>query len=170
MGTHRGDQFEEIINYVNQVYKAKEIALIQKIATPMKPVRRGSKIVSAYYEEKSTLDYIGVYRGIAIAFDSKETSNKNNFPLRNIKEHQVRFMAEWEKNGGVSFLLINFKSKGKVYRLSFNQLQSYWKRYKSNPGVRGMGSIPLEVFASSCNEIKSKNGLALDYLEGLLEG
>lgn len=27
--------------------------------------RRGKKIVSAYYEEKSTLDYIGIYGGIA---------------------------------------------------------------------------------------------------------
>ena len=67
-------------------------------------------------------------------------------------------------------MLINFKAKGKVYQLSFNQLQSYWKRYKSNLGVRGMGSIPLEIFALSCDEIKSKNGLALDYLQGLVEG
>lgn len=113
MGIHRGDQFEEIINHVNQVYKSKGISLIQKLATPMKPIRRGSKIVSAYYEEKSTLDYLGTYRGKAIAFDAKETENKNNFPLRNIKDHQVRFMQEWEKHGGIAFLLINFKDKGK---------------------------------------------------------
>ncbi|MBU5437613.1 Holliday junction resolvase RecU [Tissierella sp. MSJ-40] len=67
---HKGDAFEETINISNRTYKRKGIALVQKIATPMKSVRRGKQIVTAmksvrrgkqivtaYYEEKSTLDY-----------------------------------------------------------------------------------------------------------------
>ncbi|MEF9952939.1 MAG: Holliday junction resolvase RecU [Clostridium sp.] len=164
MGIHRGDLFEEIINHSNRIYKNKGIALIQKIATPMKPKRAGNKIVGAYYEEKSTLDYIGTCNGQAIAFDAKETSNKNSFPLKNIKDHQIDFMHEWVNNGGQAFLLINFKVYRKVFRIDFNQIQPIWKRYKSNPGVRGMCSIPYDFFISNCKEIKSGRGAALDYL------
>lgn len=167
MGIHRGDTFEEIINLANSGYKARGVALIQKIATPMKPIRKGSKIVSAYYEEKSTLDYIGIYKGAAIAFDAKETSNKNNFPLGNIKDHQIRFMTEWEQSGGIAFLVVNFKVHNKTYRLSLETLKPYWNEYKKNPGVKGKGSIPLIDFSTSCHEVKSSNGIVLDYLKGV---
>ncbi|KMT21576.1 Holliday junction resolvase RecU [Clostridium cylindrosporum] len=164
MGVHRGDIFEEIINHSNKVYKNKGIAIVQKIATPMKPKRAGSKIIGAYYEEKSTLDYIGTCNGQAIAFDAKETSNKNNLPLKNIKEHQIDFMSEWEKHGGIAFLLVNFKAHGKVFKIEFQQIQPYWKLYKSNPGIKGMCSIPYEYFINNCKEVTSGRGAVLDYL------
>ena len=57
MGYHKGDVFEEIINISNKVYKRKGIALVQKVSTPMKPIRRGKEIVSAYYEEKKHIRF-----------------------------------------------------------------------------------------------------------------
>ena len=106
MGYHKGDVFEEIINISNKVYKRKGIALVQKVATLMKPIRRGGKITSAYYEEKSTLDFIGVYQGVPIAFDTKETKEENRFPLSNIQDHQIEFMENWYKHGGISLVRI----------------------------------------------------------------
>ena len=35
----RGSVLEELINYANQKYKDKDLALIQKIPTPITPVR-----------------------------------------------------------------------------------------------------------------------------------
>lgn len=167
MSYHKGDVFEEIINMSNKVYKRKEIALVQKIATPMKPIRRGKQIVSAYYEEKSTLDFIGLYKGVPIAFDAKETKEENRFPLSNIQDHQIEFMEEWDKHGGIAFLLINFTKLDKVYRLDWKTLSWYWKKYQENKGKRGFGSIAINEFESNCKKIRSRDGIMLDYLEGL---
>lgn len=170
MSYHRGDGFEEIINLANLSYKRKGIALVQKIATPMKPIRKGKKIVSAYYEEKSTLDYIGVYEGIPIAFDAKETKETTRFPLNNIQDHQIRFMKNWFKHGGITFLLIYFTKLSSAYRLDWTTLDWYWSRYQENRGKRGFGSIPINEFECNCKQLKSRDGIILDYLEGIKDG
>lgn len=171
MGYHKGDVFEEIINISNEVYKNKGIALIQKISTPMKPISRGSKIISAYYEEKSTLDYIGVFASLPIAFDAKETKEITRFPLSNIQDHQIEFMKNWYKHGGLAFLLINFTKLDEVYRLDWTTLSWYWKQYQENRGKRGFGSIALNEFRCNCKKLKSRDGIILDYLEGIkMEG
>lgn len=167
MGYHKGDIFEEIINISNKVYSRKEIALVQKIATPMKPIRRGKQIVSAYYEEKSTLDYIGIYDSIPIAFDAKETKETTRFPLSNVQDHQVEFMKKWYKHGGLAFLLIYFTRLDAAYRLDWTTLNWYWKRYQENRGKRGFGSIPINEFECNCKQLESRNGIMLDYLEGI---
>lgn len=167
MGYHKGDAFEEIINISNKVYQRKGIALVQKIPTPMKPIRRGKQIASAYYEEKSTLDYIGVYEGVPIAFDAKETREENRFPLSNIQDHQIEFMRGWDKHGGLAFLLINFTKLDAVYRLDWLTLSWYWERYQENRGKRGFGSIAFNEFECNCKKVRSRDGIILDYLEGI---
>lgn len=62
----RGSVLEELINYANQKYKDKGLALIQKIPTPITPVRfdkESRHITLAYFEKKSTVDYIGAVQG-----------------------------------------------------------------------------------------------------------
>lgn len=167
MGIHNGDAFEEVINRSNKIYKRKGIAIISKISTPMKPVLQGNKIVSAYYEEKSTVDFIGVCGGTAIAFDAKETKEKNRFPLSNIKKHQIDFMKLWALHGGDTFLIINFVKLNRVFRLDLTTLDWYWNQYQENKGKRGFGSIPLNEFEVNCTELSSRNGILLDYLEGV---
>lgn len=167
MGYHKGDIFEEIINISNKAYKNKGIALVQKISTPMKPIRKGKQIISAYYEEKSTLDFIGVFRGIPLAFDAKETKEENRFPLSNVSDHQIEFMKEWDKHGGITFLLVNFKKLDKIYRLDWKTLSGYWTQHKENKGKKGFGSISINDFECNCKSISSRNGIILDYLEGI---
>ena len=68
----RGSVLEELINYANQKYKDKGLALIQKIPTPITPVRfdkESRHITLAYFEKKSTVDYIGAVQGIPVCFD-----------------------------------------------------------------------------------------------------
>lgn len=167
MSYHKGDAFEEIINISNKVYKRKGIALVQKIATPMKPIRRGKQIVSAYYEEKSTLDFVGVHKGIPIAFDAKETKEETRFPLSNIADHQIEFMENWDKHGGITFILIHLTKLDRVYRLDWKMLKPYWNQYQENRGKRGFASIAVEELETYCQRIKSRDGIMLDYLEGI---
>ena len=62
----RGSTLEELINRSNEQYREKGLALIQKVPTPITPVRIAKdtrQITLAYFEQKSTVDYIGAVQG-----------------------------------------------------------------------------------------------------------
>lgn len=128
----RGSTFEELLNHTNDKYKNSNLALVQKIPTPITPVKFDSnshQITLAYFEQQSTVDYIGAVQGIPVCFDAKEC-NTETFPLANIHEHQYQFMENFEKQEGISFILISFTKKNQFYYLRFHELQEYWLRAK----------------------------------------
>lgn len=129
---HRGDEFESIINRTIENYRTNKLALIQKIPTPITPLKQNSEgqITKAYFAKKSTVDYIGVVQEIPVCFDAKECNNEK-FPIKNIHKHQFEFMKEWEEQGGVSFLLILFKETYKPYYMRFKELEKFWNCGKS---------------------------------------
>ena len=94
-----------MINYTNTRYEEMGLALIQKIPTPITPVRIDKErrhITLAYFEKISTVDYIGAVQGIPVCFDAKECA-ADTFPLQNVHEHQISFMEKYEKQQGISF-------------------------------------------------------------------
>lgn len=126
----RGSALEELINLTNDKYRDQGLALIQKIPTPITPIEMDKStghITLAYFDQKSTVDYIGVVQGIPVCFDAKECAVET-FALQNIHEHQVMFMRDFERQDGVSFLLIYFKKLGKYYYLTNEKLEFFWKR------------------------------------------
>ena len=95
----RGSTLEDLVNRTNEQYREKGLALIQKIPTPITPVRMDKEnrhITLAYFEQRSTVDYIGAVQGIPVCFDAKECA-ADTFPLANIHPHQVEFMQEFVK-------------------------------------------------------------------------
>ncbi|HAP72847.1 MAG TPA: Holliday junction resolvase RecU, partial [Lachnospiraceae bacterium] len=65
----RGSLFEEEINRTNETYKEQKLCLIQKIPTPITPIRmdkESSQITLAYFDQKSTVDYIGAVQGYPV--------------------------------------------------------------------------------------------------------
>lgn len=126
----RGSTLEEAINMTNEKYRQKKLALIQKVPTPIKPMKidqTTKHITLAYFDQKSTVDYIGVVQGIPVCFDAKECA-KETFPLQNIHEHQIAFMKEFEEQGGIAFFLLYFLSKDVFYYLTLKQLLFFWER------------------------------------------
>lgn len=96
---------EELVNMTNDKYRSQKLALVQKVPTPIKPItidQTTRHITLAYFEQKSTVDYIGVVQGIPICFDAKECAT-DRFPLANVHEHQIRFMKEFEEQDGIAF-------------------------------------------------------------------
>ncbi len=86
----RGSTLEELINMTNDAYANRNLAVIQKIPTPIKPVKIDSEnktVTLAYFEQKSTVDYIGAVQGIPVCFDAKETTRRM-LPIQNIHEPQ----------------------------------------------------------------------------------
>ena len=126
----RGSTLEELINRSNERYQELSLALIQKIPTPITPInieKETRHITLAYFDQKSTVDYIGAVQGIPVCFDAKECAS-TTFTLENIHPHQVRFMEDFEKQDGIAFFLIYFTSLNEFYYLPFRKLKEFWKR------------------------------------------
>lgn len=129
----RGSTLEELVNRTNEQYRMQKLALIQKIPTPITPVnfdKESRHITLAYFEQKSTVDYIGAVQGIPVCFDAKECKT-DTFPLANIHEHQVRFMEDFEKQGGLAFLLIWFIRQEAYYYLPFPRVREFVERARA---------------------------------------
>ena len=104
----RGSTLEDLLNRTNEKYAHNGLALIQKIPTPITPMKidKDSRhITLAYFDQKSTVDYIGSVQGIPVCFDAKECA-VDTFSLQNIHAHQVAFMRDFEKQKGVAFFLL----------------------------------------------------------------
>lgn len=158
----RGSVLEEMINFTNQKYREKNLALLQKVPTPITPVRfdkESRHITLAYFEKKSTVDYIGAVQGIPVCFDAKECA-VDTFPLQNIHTHQVEFMKAFEKQGGISFLLIYFTHRQECYYLSFHEMMHYWERMTAG----GKKHFKYEELSSEYF-VPSGGGVMLHYLE-----
>ena len=128
----RGSTLEELLNRPNEKYLENNLALIQKIPTPITPInidKTTRHITLAYFDQKSTVDYIGVIQGIPVCFDAKEC-NTDTFPLQNIHEHQINFMKSYEQQEGLSFILIFYTKKDKFYYMRFSELMKFWNRAK----------------------------------------
>lgn len=160
----RGSTFEEMINMTNELYMQNNLAVIQKIPTPITPVQLDNNtrtIKLAYFEKKSTVDYIGVIQGIPVCFDAKETTRKS-LPLQNIHLHQIEFMRAFENQKGLSFLLVFFSFSDEYFYLPFDVLDRYWKSAETG----GRKSIPYEAFDSRLR-VNHKQGYMIHYLEAI---
>ena len=159
----RGSQFEKVINSTNEKYRELRLALVQKIPTPTKPVEidNDRHITLAYFEKKSTVDYIGVVQSFPVCFDAKECSSET-FQMLNVHEHQYQFMEDFERQGGVAFLLIYFSSVDKYYYMKFFELKKFYARAKSGEKKSfHISELDPEFFMGP------KLGVELHYLEGL---
>lgn len=126
----RGSVLEDMINRTNEKYLLEELALIQKIPTPITPInidKETRHITLAYFDQKSTVDYIGAVQGIPVCFDAKECA-VDTFSLQNIHPHQVAFMDNFEKQDGIAFFLIYYTSRDRMYYLPFRDLKKFWDR------------------------------------------
>ena len=153
----RGMSFESDIQKTNDYYLATDRAVIHKKPTPVQivkvnyPKRAAAVITEAYFRTPSTTDFNGVFKGKYIDFEAKETSNKTLFPLQNLHEHQVKHMAQVEKQGGIVFLLIKFSTLNEIYLLSNEKLSRFWQEYREG-SRRSISKIEFEQFGSKISE------------------
>ena len=158
----RGSTLEEFINHTNDRYSELGLALIQKIPTPITPVKidqASRHITLAYFDKVSTVDYIGAVQCIPVCFDAKEC-RVDTFPLQNVHEHQVAFMEKFERQGGISFLLIYYSTRDELYYMRFEQLKKFWDR----AAYGGRKSIRFEELHPAWF-MKLSNGYFVPYLD-----
>ena len=160
----RGSVLEDMINMTIGYYLEKGLALIQKIPTPIKPInidKTTRHITLAYFDQKSTVDYIGAVQGIPVCFDAKESA-VNTFPMQNVHEHQIRFMEQMEQQGGISFILLYYSHLDEAYYLPLRDLKYFWDRAQNG----GRKSFTYDEIDKTL-QIRIKNGVYLHFLEQL---
>ena len=160
----RGSVLEEALNLTNERYRQDKLALVQKIPTPITPMeidRERHHITLAYFEQKSTVDYIGNVQGVPVCFDAKECAS-DTFPLQNIHEHQMNFMKEFEEQDGVAFLIIYFSKVEEYYYVPFRDVRVFWDRAKNG----GRKSFRREELDTGYR-IPFSNQIYIHYLETL---
>lgn len=129
----RGSVLEDLVNHTIAILRESGLALIQKVPTPITPItidRQTRHITLAYFNEKSTVDYLGVVQGVPVCFDAKECAS-DTFPLANIHEHQVRFMTDFEQQEGIAFLLLHFTVRDEYYYMPYAEMMEFWNRMKN---------------------------------------
>ena len=160
----RGSAFEEFINRTNEKYLENGLGLIQKIPTPITPIKidkENRHITLAYFDQQSTVDYIGAVQGIPVCFDAKEC-HTDTFPLANIHAHQISFMENFEKQKGIAFILISYTKREEFYYLQFSLLKKFWLRKEDG----GRKSFRYEELNPDFF-LEHKGGFMVPYLDGL---
>ena len=158
----RGSTLEDMVNRSNEHYREKKLALIQKIPTPITPIRidkESRHITLAYFDQKSTVDYIGAVQGYPVCFDAKECA-VDLFTLQKIHPHQVQFMRDFDRQDGIAFFLIYFTARDVMYYMSIRELNVFWERMENG----GRKSFRIEELKDRYF-MKHKGGQMVPYLD-----
>ena len=160
---NRGMNLESDINITNQYYIDNNIAFIYKKPTPIQIVKtdyskNNAIIKEAYFKEPSTTDYNGLYKGMYIDFEAKETENKTSFPLSNLHMHQIRHIENIINNDGIGFLIVRFNKLNKTFLLLGQDLINFIKKNTRK-------SIPINYFEEKAYLIEEKYIPRIDYLK-----
>lgn len=156
---NRGMDLEGLINQANEYYLEEDIAVIYKKSTPIglnKVDYKKGEIKSAYFKEKSTFDYNGIYKGMYIDFEAKESHSHTSFPLSNIHAHQIEHLRRVLRHGAIAFLIVCINCE--YYILKGEDLLEFIENNERK-------SIPYDYFKEHCTKIELKIKPTLDYLK-----
>ena len=158
--SNRGIDFEEEINLSNEYYLENDIALIYKRPTPIRVLKfnkRTKRVTEGLYDQKSTTDYNGVYKGYYIDFEAKSTRDHASFPLSNIRDQQVNHLQRVILNGGIAFFLIRLELFDEVYLVLASTLFDFIANNKRQ-------SIPFKYIREYGFKVDYRYTPRLDYL------
>ncbi|GAU76200.1 Holliday junction resolvase RecU [Fusibacter sp. 3D3] len=160
---HRGDALEDLLDMTHQYYHQLKLCRIDKISTPIKVVAIDDMgmITKAFFEKKSTVDFLGIIQGVCVAFDTKET-NLKSLPLNNIHAHQIEYMADIEGQGGLAFIIVHFKFNDTFYLVPYEIIRNYVSSDKRR-------SIPYKSMIARFEIKRERGGSILNYMPTLNE-
>lgn len=161
--SNRGMSLENDLNETNLYYRDNNIAVIYKKPTPITinkvdyKSRIDAVITEAHFKIPSTTDYNGIYQGLYIDFEAKET-RKDYFPLANIHAHQINHLNKIKNCGGIGFIIVRFVLHNETYLLQIEKLNDFLDTNQRK-------SIPIEYFKKEGYLIKEGYKPYLDYLK-----
>lgn len=161
--SRRGMSLEHDINLSNNTYINEDRAIIYKKPTPIKIVkvdyasRSTAKIVEAYYNEPSTTDYNGIYKGYYIDFEAKEC-NSSSFPFTSIHPHQISHLERCLRHGAIAFIILRMTNYDETYLIEASDFIKFYKTKKRK-------SLPYDWIKENGHLINYKYTKPCDYIE-----
>ncbi|MFD1777046.1 Holliday junction resolvase RecU [Paenibacillus rhizophilus] len=157
---NRGMAFEGFLEYSNELYSKRDIAIIKKRPTPIKVIQmRGGRITDAVFEKKSSVDFDGIYRSRRLDFEAKDVEDLVRFDLSRVEDHQYEHLERSHRHGSLTFILVHFGRNRVTYLLPFTAL----RKYKRAAAGGGRKSISLDDFEIEGYEVRSGR-VPVDYL------
>lgn len=157
---NRGIILENIINEANKYYDLNNLAIIYKKPTPVNITKvkyeKNKVLTTGLLQSKSSLDYVGIYKGKYLDFDAKSTTSKTSFPLSNISKHQLKHIQNILNHGGITFLILEINTE--IYLLKGEDLLDFINNNKRK-------SIPYDYIKSNCCQIDLNYNPVLDYIK-----
>jgi recombination protein U len=181
MMTHygnRGTTFETYIELANARYKANGTAIVEKQHTLCTPLRNGTgHIVSAKYEQKATVDFMGRFGTFPIAFEAKHCS-KNVIALNRVEPHQEEFLRTWTSQceTAIGFVLVSFQFRdfylipwaywamALLAREQKMPKTGQWQPMMTEWTATGKASVREDELPPEW-KVKTETAVGLDYLE-----
>ena len=96
-----------------------------------------------------------------MCFDAKECVT-DTFSMHNIHEHQINFMREFEEQGGIAFIILQFTKRNEIYYIPLESLNKFYERAKNG----GRKSFTYEEIDKNYI-ITTKSGVLVHYLPAL---
>lgn len=115
-------KLEKLIEDKCKEYIKDRVAYLYKLPTDWVVQRKGKAIVSAFPKKKSTIDFMGSYKGLAIGIETKSTNNTTSFSFSNIADHQWDFFIDWCKDAK-GYYIVWFKELEKMYLIDAKVMQ-----------------------------------------------
>ncbi len=159
----RGMSLEDDINTSNSFYLSVDKAVIYKKPTPIQIVhvdykqRSKARIDEAYFRKPSTTDYNGVYRGLPVDFEAKETHSNSSFPTSLVQAHQLDHLERVLRQNAVAFVLVRFSTKGMTFYVEADKMINVIRKEKKK-------SLPLQWFLDNAHLVPSSLRNPVDYL------
>lgn len=165
---NRGSALESFIEYANNSYKRKGIAVIEKQYVEMLPIRDGrGKVVACKVGEKSTVDYLGRIGNIPIAIEAKNT-NEGSIRFDRIQQHQAQFLDDFTRDGaGLGFVLLSFNFK-KFFLVPWNPFWQGAYNARVRPGASRTTPVSISAFGTTW-DIPKKNSVRIDEIPAEFE-
>ena len=101
---NRGMTLEATVEKANESYRFYGHGIVVKQHTKFIPLwdKRTKKIKNCKVEEKATVDFMGRYRNIPVAFEAKHTT-ENRIKFSQVQDHQAFFMRDFIGGDGHGF-------------------------------------------------------------------
>lgn len=164
---NRGRNLELLAEFANNQYRRQGLAIVHKVPTEWLPLRdRSGRITGAKVQRQAAVDFLGVYQGKAIAFDAKQTSERR-IRWDRVEPHQAEFLTDWERRGGLSFILVCFMgtaNRGRYYLVPWSWWRERLEEYdRRNSGSRAPASCSADELTTKW-EIPLTARAVVDYL------
>ncbi len=152
-----GQNFEEQIEAIAEIYRLQKLAIIEKTPEPMKILKHiENGRFETVFSKSAQPDFKGVIKGgRTVVFDAKFTES-SNITYQALSDYQREILAGYDELGAIAFVLVGF-SDGSIYKINIKT----WINMKEIFGHKHIKQEELEQ--SDLRAKKAKNGI-IDFL------